>query len=132
MNAKRPARAVLEKAIRDSGGNLTKTASALGCSRPSIYTWCYQFGLDKLAGIESRDVILARAAARKAEEPERPRRRTPTGPAPGFAAVSVRLPGELWRWARIAAIDHDTTAAAIVTEALKLYRSVAEAAPEGE
>ena len=125
---KRPARADVAKAIRAAGGNLSRTAAALGCTRPSLYTWCYQFGLDKLAGIVPRDVLLARAAARKAEEVQRPRR---DGPRPGMTSATMRLPGELWRWARIAAIDHDTTAGGIVSQALELYRSIAEAPQEG-
>ena len=55
----RPDRAIVQQAIRDSGGNLTRAAAILGCSRPTLYTWIYQLGLEKLAGIrlDTRDAL---------------------------------------------------------------------------
>lgn len=122
--SKRPQRNTVEVALREAGGNLTKTAGALGCSRQALYTWCYQLGLDRLAGIESKEVLRARVAARAAEAPPGPRNE------PAIVPAAVRLPRELWRWARIAAIDRDTSASAIVAEALELHRAIAEG-PEG-
>ena len=37
--------------------SLTKVAAILGCSRPSLYTWIYQYGLEALAGIEGVDTL---------------------------------------------------------------------------
>lgn len=53
---RRPAKAVVEKAIRDSGGNLSAAAVMLGCSRAALYTWIYQFGLERLAGVQLEPV----------------------------------------------------------------------------
>lgn len=51
---------------------------------------------------------------------------------PATVTITVsKVPGELWRWARIAALDHDTSAAVIVIEALELYRAVVEGVAEG-
>jgi len=126
VSKRRPSRTDLEALLRETGGNIAKTSCRIGCSRTTLYTWIYQLGLDRLAGIVPRELLLARTAARKSEEAAERKVRVAQGP--GLVSVTVRLPGELWRWARIAAIDHDATASAIVTDALELYRAISEGA----
>lgn len=41
----------MKRAIVDAKGNLSKTAARLGCSRTTLYTWIYQLGLEREAGI---------------------------------------------------------------------------------
>lgn len=99
VSKRRPSKADLAQALRDGGGNLSGTALRLGCSRTTLYTWIYQLGLDKLAGIVPREDLLAQAAARKAEPPRRP------VDDAALTVATMKLPAELWRWARIAAIQ---------------------------
>lgn len=47
----RPERPIVKKAIEDAGGNLSKAAGILGATRQSLYTWIYQYGLERKAGI---------------------------------------------------------------------------------
>lgn len=42
---------MVKKAIQDAGGNLTRAAALLGCTRQTLYTWIYQLGLERLAGV---------------------------------------------------------------------------------
>jgi len=106
---KRPARASVEAAIRGAGGNLSRTASQLGCTRQTLYTWIYQYGLDRLAGVVPLEAVRAPAE-------------NGAGPRP----LTVKLPAPLHRWARIRAIDTERTVGAVVAEALELLKAVAE------
>lgn len=47
----RPERGIVKKAITDADGNLSRAASILDCSRQTLYTWIYQLGLERMAGI---------------------------------------------------------------------------------
>jgi hypothetical protein len=100
---KRPTRKQLEALLVEHRGNVTRVGEVLGVSRQTVYTWTYQLGLDERAGIRAT-------------------------PLPGATAerttASVRIPEELWRWVRIAAITRGTTAAAIVEEALRSLRAL--------
>lgn len=109
VSARRPSRAALEAAIRSTGGNLSRAATALGCSRTTLYTWTYQHGLADVVGVRSVD---------PREEDSMPK---PKGTA-GLVPVTVKLPEALWKWTRIRAIDEDRTASEIVREALERYR----------
>jgi hypothetical protein len=51
----RPPKSVLEAAIRNAPGNITRASVLLGCSRETLYRWVYQLGLEKFAGIEPKE-----------------------------------------------------------------------------
>ena len=111
MSKRRPARKELEALIRETGGNVTKLAERLGCSRETAYRWIYQLRLDRVVGI--------------APEPKAPP--APPGPSPGKVeprrAVTVKLPEELWVFTRVEAIRRRTTASSIVELALERLRA---------
>lgn len=98
----------VEAAIRAEGGNLSRAAIRLGISRQTLYTYIYRFDLARLAGV---DLNERRPSA------------TPAGPEP--VQVSMKLPGDIWQWVRIFAIQTDRNASAVVAEALELYRQLA-------
>jgi hypothetical protein len=110
----RPSRGVVEKAIRDSGGNISRAAGLLGSSRQSLYTWIYQYDLVRLAGVV-------------------PLETAPTAPLPSdgdatrLLSVS-KVPVGLHRWVRGHAVMTDRSASAVVIEALELLRAVVEGA----
>jgi hypothetical protein len=108
---KRPPKDDVEAAIREAGGNLTHAAGRLGCSRQTLYIRLSQYQLLRLAGVEPRAQKPAPALDEQA------------------VAVSVKLPGGLWQWARKRAVDQDCSASAVV-EALELLRALAEAPEE--
>jgi hypothetical protein len=112
VSARRPSRAALEAAVRASGGNLSRTAGALGCSRTSLYTWVYQLGLADVVGI------------RQSEEDHMPK---PNGA--GLIPTAVKLPEELWKRVRHRAIDEDRTASDVVRDAIELYLLDGKKAP---
>jgi len=120
---KRPPRAAVEAAIKDAGGNLTRAAASLHCTRASLYTWVYQFGLDKLAGIALIDAESVKVTVQPSA------RGRPRLQAMGAAAVeqedlvqarTVRLPDSLWRLVRIEAIKLGITASDLVEQGLRL------------
>ena len=106
----RPPRPAVEAAIRAAGGNLTATAASLKCSRQTLYTWIYQLGLERLAGV----TLKAKRPAAPTSETALPR------------AVTLKLPGELHRWVRIHGIRTDRSASDVAAEALELLRAVVE------
>lgn len=110
---KRPPKAQVEAAIRAADGNLTSAASILGCSRAALYTWVYQYGLDRLAGVVPLEAV--RSSTKNGGDIPR--------------AVTVKLPTDLHRWLRVQAIDTDRTVGAIVVEALGLLRAIVERRP---
>jgi Bacterial regulatory protein, Fis family len=129
----RPDRAVVKQAIVDAGGNLSRAASLLGRSRQTLYTYIYQHGLERLAGVRVEGGSPPRpvrgesglAAASPAPAP-------PAAPDPMIQAT-VRIRESVWKAARIAAIQRGTTVAAVVAAALA--RELAEptgAAPPRE
>jgi hypothetical protein len=134
-----PDRAVVKKAIQDAGGNLSRAAGRLGCSRPTLYQWIYRLGLDRVAGV---------CQDRRAELDERERKHTqarhgektipersvdkphqldkPTlPPVQQVAAVeipitaTVKVPETLWKRVRKGAIDRDCTVSEFVRVALE-------------
>lgn len=130
----RPERAVVKKALVDAGGDKSRAAALLGCSRPTLYTWIYQLGLERLAGI---------CNDRRAELDTRERKNAQSGKGI-FQAVkpvvsdtstlrlvqqtgavempinaTVKLPESLWKKVRKIAIDRDCTVSAFVAAALE-------------
>lgn len=130
----RPDRAVVKKALVDAGGDKSRAAALLGCSRPTLYTWIYQLGLERLAGI---------CNDRRTELDTRERKNTVTAKAiipavkPGVVDAStlrlvqhtgavempinatVKLPESLWKRVRKIAIDRDCTVSTFVAAALE-------------
>lgn len=131
----RPERGIVKKAIVDAGGNLSKTANILGCSRQSLYTWIYQFGLERLAGvrIDNRPVVdsdnrqdKARTNANKSGVYSAFGRGSKLSGVQGQTATmdlpiaaTIRVRESLWKRVKITAIEKDTTVAALVEQALE-------------
>lgn len=130
----RPERAVVKKAIQDAEGNLTRTATLLGCSRQTLYVWIYQFGLDRLAGIrlnirpqlDRRGRVDARPketgnSGVQSAGPARPILSiVTTQPADVAVQATVKVRESLWKEVKIEAIRRDTTVGALVEEALEV------------
>lgn len=138
----RPDRAIVKKAILDGQGNLTRAAAILGCSRPTLYTWIYQHGLERVAGIcqDRRDELdkRERKDGRNAKEIiPAVKSGSPGLPTlslvPQQAAIempvnaTVRLPESLWKKVRKTAIDRDCTVSQFVEAALKVALDQVEA-----
>src|SRR3972149_490252 len=114
----RPDRAVVKKAIQDAEGNLSRASVLLGCTRPTLYTWIYQHGLQRLAGIrldrqaglnskECKDTETTeeRKSGVKSAAANRPMLslvETQVADVPVQATVRVR--GALWKLVQIEAI----------------------------
>ncbi len=96
VSKRRPSRSDLEALIPEMGGNISKLTTA-GIAHGTAYTWIYQLGLDKLAGIATLPIA------------PRPVRSVVDGPRP----VTMKLPASLHRWIGIHAIDTDRTVSAI-------------------
>lgn len=130
----RPDRAVVKKAIHDSGGNLSRAVALLGCSRQTLYTWIYQLGLERIAGIcQDRRIELDRRECKdtrvgkeivpgvKSRRDELPNLHL----VPQQAVVempvnaTVKLPESLWKRVRIRAIDQGCTVSEFVQAALE-------------
>ena len=145
----RPDRAIVKQAITDEGGNLSRAAARLGCTRQTLYTWIYQLGLDRIAGIrmdrrtelDKRDRLDTRANKQNkpgvySGEPGRPILRdvssTTTADAPEIMQnATVKLPEGLWKRAKIEAIREGCTLSEYVAQALysKLAGVEAERSP---
>src|SRR3990172_150094 len=119
MYAMRPDRAIVKKAIVDAGGNLSRAAGLLGCSRPSLYSWIYQMGLERLAGIRldkrveldsrerkySADKESQKSAVKSAETPSPILRVVEAVQAREFPVqATIRVPESFWKRVRKAAI----------------------------
>src|SRR3990172_665971 len=123
----RPDRAIVKKAIVETGGNLSRASAILGCSRQTLYTWCYQLSLVREAGIRpvdqprlDRQWCMDRASAQSEKTFSRVSNHgTSIGSTvPGVEAVSVRefpvqatikLPESLWKRVKIEAIHRGCT-----------------------
>lgn len=104
---RRPDKAAIKKAIEDAGGNLSRAAGRLGCSRASLYQWVYQFDLTRFAGIDTEGFMAATTKA-------------PTTTATDLLySATVRLPESLWKRTRIRAIEEDVTVSDFVRKALE-------------
>jgi Transcriptional regulator containing PAS, AAA-type ATPase, and DNA-binding domains len=134
----RPERAVVKKALVDAGGDKTRAAALLGCSRPTLYTWIYQLGLERLAGISQDRRVELDKRERKNAHPGDPgklgfladKSGTPDAQTlrlvPSSSATiempitaTVKLPETLWKRVRKSAIDRDCTVSAFVADALE-------------
>ena len=130
----RPERAVVKKALVDAGGDKSRAAALLGCSRPTLYTWIYQLGLERLAGIcndrraelDTRERKDARPEKRiiqavKSAETDASTLRLvqQTGAVEMPINATVKLPESLWKKVRKIAIDRDCTVSAFVEAALE-------------
>jgi hypothetical protein len=132
----RPERAVVKKAIVDAGGNKRRAAELLGCTRQSLYTWIYQFGLERMAGVcmDTRSQLDTREC-----RDTKPSNQTKSGVYSGSAAAptlrlvdqaaaapdypiqaTLRVPASLWKRVKIEAIQRNTTVGALVGAALEI------------
>ncbi len=130
----RPDRAVVKKALSDANGDKTKAAGLLGCSRPTLYTWIYQLGLDRFAGIRQDRRLELDAIERKntgaggkkilpvkaGEADSRTLQIVQNAAAIELPVhATVKLPSELWKRARKTAIDRGCTVSIFVESALE-------------
>jgi hypothetical protein len=122
------------KAIEDAKGVLSRAAILLGCSRPTLYTWIYQHGLERKAGIciDTRPALDRRACKDgSSTTTTKPTVKTGASPSPTLRLVqeaatvevlipaTVRVRESLWKRTKIEAIRKDTTVAALVEEGLE-------------
>jgi len=133
----RPDRAIVKKAIADADNNLSRAAALLGCSRTALYTWIYQLGLERYAGvrIDTRDGLDRhdRKDTDANKTQEQIKRVLTHGPAapPILRAVqtapisdlpvqaTVKLPESVWKRVKIAAIHEGATLSDFVRKALE-------------
>lgn len=142
----RPERAIVKKAIADAGGNLSRAAASLGCTRQTLYTWVYQLGLDRFAGVrmdrrhelDARDRMdrrggkrdLRRSSATEAhgkftvysgevEAPTLPVVATASMSTAIPITASVKLPEDLWKRVKIEAIREGVTVSEFVRRMLE-------------
>lgn len=142
----RPDRAIVKKAIADAGNNLTKAAALLGCSRTALYTWIYQLGLERFAGV----CLDTRTALDRRDRKDSPhgeagnKTNRVLTQAPGAASIlrvvqpaavvdlplnaTVKLPESLWKEVKIRAIREGCTVSDLVERSLKAALADAPAA----
>lgn len=105
---KRPDESTVRAAITETGGNLTRAAERLGVTRQSLYTWVYQYGLDRFVGIDAPPAEGPKLALVPAPEKR--------------VSRTVAVSPELWRWVRITALERDVSASKVVEDALVAAR----------
>jgi hypothetical protein len=134
----RPDRSIVKKAIIDAKGNLSKAAALLGCSRTTLYTWIYQLGLEREAGIrpdrraeldmrERKDTLSNKSALLGTQLFNRPPASGGTVPVVGAMmpvadlpiAATVKIPESLWRRVKIEAIKEGCTVSQYVQRMLE-------------
>lgn len=134
---KRPPKPVVEAAIKAALAgdrpSLSKAAAILGCSRPSLYTWVYQFGLHRLAGIRldgldsgeckdspyTKETISGRSTVKSADRNGRRLRLvTPATERAMKVPATVKLDEALWKRIKKLAIDRGCTTSQFVEESL--------------
>ena len=138
----RPDRAIVKKAIQDAGGNLTRAAGLLGCTRQTLYTWIYQHGLERHAGIRMDTRSRVDRVGRPYTRAERGRKETKSGVYSGpegspnlelvEQAAEVDLPVQatfkcresLWKEMKIEAIRRGCTVATLAE--VSFERTLAE------
>jgi Bacterial regulatory protein, Fis family len=91
----------VKKAISDAGGNLSRAAALLGCTRATLYKWCYQLGLERFAGIGM------------------PTLHTPPPPGETPLNATVKVTETLWKRVKIEAIRQGCTVSEYVSKALE-------------
>ena len=137
----RPERSIVKKAIQDTGGNLARAAALLGCTRQTLYTWIYQLGLERLAGIRpstrdkvDRDSRMDKSVAGHAEPKSFASSGVQSADRNGpmlrvveaqeasdpIIAATVKIPESVWMRLKIQAIEEKTTMGVIVERALAL------------
>lgn len=136
--SKRPSRAVVEQAIRDAGGVLSRAAGLLGCSSPTFYKWVRQLGLQRLAGIDigngsvvSSGVYVAGVSSKHTNiNGKLPRHSAPRlegmatnvnlpEPPEPKRQRGVVIPDSVWQAAQIEAVKRQISASEVVTIALR-------------
>lgn len=134
---KRPPKSVVEAAIRAARAgdrpSLSKAAAILGCSRPSLYTWIYQYGLHELAGVrldslddqECKDsrYTKERFSGRSSVNSPSPNRRrlalvTPATERAIKVPATVKIDEGLWKRIKKLAIDRGCTTSQFVEQSL--------------
>lgn len=133
-----PDRAIVKKALVESGGNLSRAAAILGCSRPTLYTWIYKLGLYKLAGVCLDRRVELDSRERKDTRPNTGIKTTvkpDAGKSPTLGDVeqvavndmpiqaTIRVRESLWRNAKIAAIQEGITVAQYVERLLEVAQA---------
>jgi len=118
-----------------AGGNLTRAATLLGCSRPTLYKWVDQLDLTRLAGVRREPDVYGVDA--KQGHTHVGTSVNLAGPqVPILAGVSaeaavldqfkrqrgVSMTGAQWRWVRTYAAETDRAASDVVAEAIELLR----------
>ena len=128
---------MVKKAIVDAGGNKAKAAALLGCTRQSLYTWIYQYGLDKLAGVRMDSKDRVDTSVRPSTPPEKVSPVSHLSNQPPSGAGSLRLVEQaamatdfpvqatlkvrasLWRQMKIEAIRRGVTVSALAEAAFE-------------
>jgi len=137
----RPDRVVVKKALQDAEGNLTRTATRLGCSRQTLYVWIYQLGLERLAllRLDTRPALDKRRSVDARDEQQDGSGKSGVQSAgavrPIFSLVeaatqvetqvqaTVKVRESLWKLVKIEAIRRDTTVGALMEKALEIVLS---------
>lgn len=140
MSRMRPERAVVKKALQDADGVKSRAAALLGCTRQSLYTWIYQYGLDKFAGVrmdkraelDRRERQHTRGREEKKSgvysgDPPKPNLRlvdTAVSDLPIQATMKIRE--SVWRRMKIEAISRGKTVSSLAEEAFQQMLQDAE------
>lgn len=138
MAAMRPDRAIVKKAIADANGVLSRAAALLGCSRPTLYQWIYQLGLERHAGIRIDSQTGVYRGDRKDTRSNNSEKKTNQVLSHGSASghilrvvppttetvdypvqAGVKLPESLWRQVKIEAIREGVTVSEYVKRTLE-------------
>lgn len=146
---KRPDKAIIEQAVRTAGGNVSRAAGLIGCSRSQFYTWVYQYGLADFVGIRKSGPDVEQrpdSVSDSGDEDQRtfrPHVRSSDSKRPILTLVasesvvpdvpqraSVELRTSVLLKAKHAALDQRCTVSALVERALVAYLDAEEAAPK--
>jgi len=132
----------VKKAIQDAEGNLTRAAARLGCTRQTLYTWIYQHGLDRLAGIRMDRRTRLDSADRLDSRTRKGKKETKSGVysapdgSPTLKLVeqmaqpdlpiqaTLKVRESLWKRMKIAAISRGCTLASLAE--MSFERTLAE------
>lgn len=136
---KRPPKSLVEAAVRAGLGgdnpSLSKVADILQCSRPSLYKWLDQYGLDRLAGVRhaepdgvNRKGEPYRASGAQGQSTVNPGRRDGTTlqlvntatQREARVTITSKARGSVWKRVRKVAIDLERPLADLVEEGLEM------------
>ncbi len=130
----RPERSIVKKAIQDADGNLSQASSLLGCTRQTLYTWIYQHGLERLAGIRMDDRGGVDRRNRVDRPPSREMKTAVYSGPHAFGSLSpveqvamadlpvpatLKVRGSLWKQMKIEAIRRGVTVSALAEAAFE-------------